>query len=411
MQSLLGNFRVLDLTDEKGLLCGKILGDLGADVVKIERPGGDAARNFGPFYHDIPNPKKSLFWFAFNTSKRGITLDIETNDGQRIFKRLAETADFVVESFPPGYLAQLGLGYSALREINPRIIMTSISPFGQAGPYKDYKACDIVIMAMGGLMYICGDADRAPIRISVEQSYHQAGAQAAVASLIAHYYRELTGQGQWVDVSMQECIVWTTNYSVPYWNFGRQRFARSGNRQTRMQVTYRSIFPCKDGYIYYRVMTGPMMGQGQARLVEAMDEERLAGDLKEVNWAGLSFEKVPQKDIDHWEEAVGTYFMNHTKAELHELAVKRDIMLIPVKSPKGIIEYSQLCARDYWTAIEHPELGTTITYPGAAFVTSKTSCAPQRRAPLIGEHNEEIYERELGLSREELTALKEGNVI
>ena len=159
---MLDQYRILDLTDEKGLLCAKLLGDLGADVIKIERPGGDPARNVGPFYHDEPDPEKSLFWFAFNTSKRGIILDIETAEGQGAFKRLVASADFVIESFPPGYMDKLGLGYLALEKINPGIILVSITPFGQTGPYRDYKTSDIVAWAMGGQMYSWGDADRPP---------------------------------------------------------------------------------------------------------------------------------------------------------------------------------------------------------------------------------------------------------
>jgi len=153
-RGLLNPYRVLDLTDEKGLLCAKLLGDLGADVIKIERPGGDPARNIGPFYHDEHDPEKSLFWLAFNTNKRGTTLDIEKVEGQTILKRLVKTADLLVESFPPGYMASLGLGYSDLDRLNPRLIMVSITPFGQSGPYKDYKAPDIVAWAMGGQMYL-----------------------------------------------------------------------------------------------------------------------------------------------------------------------------------------------------------------------------------------------------------------
>ena len=138
-EAFLAPYRVLDLTDERGLFCGKILGDLGADVIKIEKPGGDPVRNIGPFYHDIPDPEKSLFWFAFNTNKRGITLNLEAHDGREIFKRLVKSSDFVIESFEPGYLAGLGLAYSALREINSRLIMVSITPFGQTGPYAHYK--------------------------------------------------------------------------------------------------------------------------------------------------------------------------------------------------------------------------------------------------------------------------------
>ena len=152
--ALLAPYRALDITDEKGLMCGKILADMGADVIKVEKPGGDLARRIGPFYHDDPNPEKSLYWFAYNTNKRGITLDIETSDGQDIFKQLVKTADFVIESFDPGYMSSLGLGYADLEKINPRIIMVSITPFGQSGPYVEqgYKVNDMIVWALGGHM-------------------------------------------------------------------------------------------------------------------------------------------------------------------------------------------------------------------------------------------------------------------
>jgi len=182
-EGMLTPYRVLALTDEKGLMCGKIMGDLGADVIKIEKPGGDPARNIGPFYQDKIDPEKSLFWFTLNTSKRGITLDIETTDGQDIFKRLLKTADFVVESLPPGHMDKLGLGYSALEKLNPGIIMISITPFGQTGPYKDFKGPDMVMWAMGAgpFMRTFDSADREPFRVSHHsQSYFHAGTEAVV---------------------------------------------------------------------------------------------------------------------------------------------------------------------------------------------------------------------------------------
>ncbi len=190
---LVSSPRVLDLTDDKGFLCGRILADMGADVIKIERPGGEAARNIGPFYHDIPDREKSLYWFVFNAGKRGITLDIETRQGRELFKRLVKGADFFIESFPPGYLDKLGLGYSVLSQVNSHLIMVSITPFGQAGPYRDFKAPDLVSIAMSGWMYICGDTDRPPVRVSFPQAYLNTGAEAAAACTIAYYHRERTG--------------------------------------------------------------------------------------------------------------------------------------------------------------------------------------------------------------------------
>ena len=251
-KSLLAPYRVLDLTDEKGLLCGKLFGDMGADVIKIECPGGDPARNIGPFYHDDIDSERSLSWFAFNLNKRGITLNIETDDGRELFKSLVKTADFLIESFPPGYLDQLGLGYASLETINPRIIMVSISPFGQTGPYAHYKAYDIVGMAMGGMMQICGDPDRPPVRITYPQAYLFASAEAVVGAMAAHYYREATGEGQHVDISMQQCIVGLGMTAPAIWELMQINQKRGGSIQviqrrledgTVKTTTLRSVWP------------------------------------------------------------------------------------------------------------------------------------------------------------------------
>ena len=229
--TLLGGYRVLDLTTERGFLCGKILGDFGADVIKVEPPGGDPARNSGPFYQDIPHPEKSLYWFATNTSKRGITLGIETAEGQELFKRLVRTAAFVIESFEPGYMDSLGLGYPALEKINPRIIGTSITPFGSTGPYAHYKASDMIPWATGGFMYQCGEPGEPPCRISMPQSYFVGGLHGAMGAMIAHFYRETTGEGQHVDVSMQEAVICFLQGAAEIWDINRVIRTRSGTCQ------------------------------------------------------------------------------------------------------------------------------------------------------------------------------------
>ncbi|MFC2018468.1 CaiB/BaiF CoA transferase family protein, partial [Chloroflexota bacterium] len=198
-EAMLGPYRVLDLSDEKGAFCGALLGSLGADVIKIEKPDGDPMRKLGPFFHDEPDPEKSLFWMGYNINKRGITLDIETADGKEMFKRLVKTADIVLESFMPGYMDGLGLGYKELEKINPQIIMTSITPFGQDGPYKDYKSSDLVSWALGGLLAMTGDPDRPPIRIShIPISYLMASYDGVWGALVALYGRGTSGEGQLV---------------------------------------------------------------------------------------------------------------------------------------------------------------------------------------------------------------------
>jgi len=410
-ESMLSPYRVLDLTDEKGFICGKILGDLGADVIKIERPGGDPSRSIGPFYHDEADPEKSLFWFAFNTNKRGITLNIETADGQEIFKRLVKSADFVIESFPLGYMEKLGLGYSALEKINPRGIAVSITPFGQTGPYKDYKAPDIVAWAMGGEMYQRGDADRPPVRISHHfQSYLNAGAEAAAGALMALYSREATGEGQHVVVSIQASVAHFATIYV--WDMLRVSYPRGERVTLGTQLRLRGIWPCKDGEVYFRLSSGVASPRNNPPLVEWMDSEGMADDyLRKFNWDTFGHRRTAQDVVDQLEERIARFFMTHTKRELFEGGIKYRLMIYPISTVGDILEYSQLAARRYWAQLEHPELGTTITYPGAFVNASQAPPRVLQRAPLIGEHNEEILGKELGLSKEELLILKQARVI
>lgn len=405
------HYRVLDITDEKGWMCGKILSELGADVIKLERPGGDPARNIGPFYHDIPDPEKSLYWFAYNTNKRGITLNIQSSRGQEILKQLVTGADFVIESFPPGYLSDLGLGYPQLSEINPKIIMTSITPFGQTGPYRDYKGYDLVVMAMGGFMYVCGDADRPPVRISVEQAYPIAGAEAAAASLIANHYRILTGEGQWVDVSIQECIVRELFMELCFWDAFGEIPVRVGPRRRRMASYQRDIWPCRDGHLGFRMLGGRPGLETLQALVDWMDSENMAGGLKEVDFESLDMSQVTQAELDEWENTLYRFFLKHSKEELYEKAVEKNMLLCPGYTPKELVEYEQLKEREFWTDLQYPELETTIKQPEGFLRASETECRIQRRAPLVGEHNEEIYGQELGISKQDLALLKKEGII
>lgn len=412
-EKALSRYRVLDLTDEKGLLCGKLFADLGADVIKIERPGGDPARNIGPFYNDVPHPEKSLFWFAYNTGKRDVTLNIETADGQELFKRLVKSADLVVESFPPGYMESLGLGYQTLSELNPRLIMTSITPFGQTGPYAHWKGPDMVPWAMGGYMWMTGEPGRAPLRIShPPQAYLHASAMAAIGSLMALHYRARTGEGQHVDVSAQQCPTWMLTHTYAYWDLMKVNLGRAGMWRQFGQIRLRTLWPCQDGYITFMLSGGLIGAKGQRRVVELMDREGMAPDwLKELDWEQLDAFTATQEEIEPIVEAFGAFFKTKTKAWLLKEAVAGGIMVAPVNSIEDVVRDPQLKARDYWVEVEHPELSTTIAYPSAPCKLTETPWQIKGRAPLIGEHNSDIYETELKLSREELIAMKAAGVI
>jgi len=400
-KGMLSLYRALDMTDEKGLLCGKLLGDLGADVIKIERPGGDPARNIGPFYHDEVDPEKSLFWWAFNTSKRGITLDIETAEGQEVFKKLVKTADFVIESFCPGYMDRLGLDYKALEKINPGIIMVSITPFGQTGPYKDYKAPDIVAWAMGGQMYQFGDDDRAPIRISHHSQAHlHASADAAVGAMVALRHREMTGEGQHVDVSIQESVAQASYMATSAWETMKVNQRRGGLRPgSEVRMTH--IWPCKDGYVIWIYWGGLQAKRWNLPLIAWMEEEGIVDNfLKGFDWDTFDWLTTTQGVVDRLVAPTVKFFMSHTKLELLNGAREHHVQLYPVSTTRDILESVQLDAREFWTKLRHPELAASIIYPGAFAHASGMPPKVLCRAPLIGEHNQQIYEMEPGLSKE-----------
>ena len=219
----LNDLRVLDLADEKGLYCAKIFADMGADVIKVEKPGGDSTRDIPPFYQDIPHRERSLYFWQYNNDKKSITLNLEVTEGQQIFKTLVKTADIIIETYPPGYLDSLNLGYEALKKINPALIITSITPFGQTGPYKDYKASDIVGVAMGGLMSTCGYPDGPPIMPYGGQGYHIVANHAAIATLIALYHKDATGSGQHIDVSMQTAIAQSLEFANIFYLYNKDQ--------------------------------------------------------------------------------------------------------------------------------------------------------------------------------------------
>lgn len=411
---MLSPYRVLDLTDERGQLCGKILGDLGADVIKVEPPRGDNARKAGPYLNSSPYPGESLFWLAFNNNKRGVTLNLETRDGREIFRKMLEKAHFLIESFTPGYLNKLGLGYPELRKVNPNLVYTSITPFGSDGPFSHYKAPDLVAMAMGGLLYLTGDPDRPPLRISYCQTYFHASVQGAVGTLMAHIYRQRTGIGQHVDVSAQQAWVWTLMQGLFYWDINKYITNRSGSRWYRAgsRTTVNQTWRCKDGYITYVFLTGKGPNISNRALLKWMDEEGMADDfIRNFNWEAADMNTISQDVLNNIEEHWGKFFLTHTKEELYQGSIKRRIWLYPVNDVRDIYENSQLKARDYWIEMEHAGLQRTFKYPGIFYRSTAVSGNIIRPAPYPGEHNLEIYEGEMGYNRSQLSLLKQAGVI
>jgi crotonobetainyl-CoA:carnitine CoA-transferase CaiB-like acyl-CoA transferase len=415
---MLGCYRVLDLTDEKGFLCGKALGDLGANVIKIEKPGGDPARNIGPFYHDIPDPEKSLYWFAFNANKKSITLDIETADGREIFKKLVKTADVVIESFAPGHMDKLGLGYPVLSQINPGLVMTSITGFGQEGPYRNYNDRDIAVWALSGYMYIMGEPDRPPLTPSYRHGHLIGSINGAVGTMIALCHRAMTGRGQQVDSATQQGLVFAISIEtkVP-WALQKKITTRQGRIRDRIiakdgEVRFPFLWECKDGSVVITIWFGVGFEKANRALVEWIESDGMdPGILKRIDWKADSWHNYTAAEVNEAMDTIGKFFKKHTKMELQRGALERRIQLTPLLTPKDQLEFPQLVARKFWREVEHPELGTKIIYPGGFVKLSEVDCGTRFRAPLIGEHNDEIYQKEMGFSAAELVAMKQRRVI
>jgi benzylsuccinate CoA-transferase BbsE subunit len=405
----LSHLRVLDLTDEKGHLCGKFLADLGAEVIKVEPPAGDPARKNNPFVRDDPDGT-SLLWSGNNTGKKSLSLSLTESEGCAIFRNLVKKADLIVESFTPGYLTGLGIDYEQLKAINHRIVVTSITPFGQTGPYAKYEGVDLTIIAMSGFMFTCGEADRPPVRISVEQAYTAAGAQAASASLLALQFSRLNGCGQQVDFSIRDCLP-RGGFETFFWETEGYVGERLGIKRRRANVYIRDLWPCKDGYIGWRLMVGALGAPTINNLVTWMDNEGMAGELKDIRWETVDMTRINQEQMDRWDNLIIAFFKTHTKAEIYQVALKHSMLMAPAFNVKEILDYPQLKAREFWTQVEHPGLNCAVTYPGAFCKMSESPLLPPRAAPGIGQDNEAIYVGELGLSREQLASFKSKGVI
>ena len=390
----LAGVQILDLADERGNFCSKVLADLGASVLKVENPQGDSSRKIGPFWNSSAHPENSLFYWYHNTNKFGITLDLERHADRDAFLRQIERTDVVVETYPPGYLACLDLSFETLTKLNPRLIMVSVTGFGQTGPRKNFKSCDIVASAMGGQMYVCGSPSSEPLKIFGEQSYFAASLHAAVGALLALRRRARTGEGAHIDISLQETVVSTLDFVMVQYLHDGTIAKRRGDRHWNDLFC---ILPCKDGFIH---MT-PLLGW--ETLVELLDNEGMAEDLKDVRWRD---EEHRKKNVAHVVEVLRVWSKIHKVDELFELGQLMRFPWAPVHSPKEILESPQLRARGFFSDFEHPAIGRVLQCPGVPYGFGDQSPVAHRRAPLLGEHN---MLPEQKWSEFERTGLKERN--
>jgi crotonobetainyl-CoA:carnitine CoA-transferase CaiB-like acyl-CoA transferase len=404
---MLSPYRALDLTDDGALLCGQILGDLGADVIVVEPPEGARARAIGPFRHGERHPDRSLNWWSLNRNKRSITLDLQSEAGRERIRELVRGADFLLESYTPGYLDGLGLAYRELSAINPALVMVSITPFGQDGPKARWAAADFTVWASSAALVMCGDDDRPPAGLSVPQAYMHAGAEAAVGALLAHASRVRDGVGQHVDVSAQTAAMMSTQATVLASGWSDTEIRRVAGGVNFGGIPLKFVNAAKDGYVSVTFLFGTAIGPFSRRLMEVMCEEGFVDEAtRDKDWLQyttlLLSGQEPLSELSRCIEAIARFTASRTKDELFKTALERGLLIVPVCNIEDVVRSEQLAGRDFWAMVEHPELGETHTYPGAFAKFSETPITTRRRPPLLGEHNAEVAQetlREPALSR------------
>ncbi len=389
---------VLDLTHcIAGPYCTRLLAGFGAEVLKIEPPGGEKGRRMAPFLHDDPGPDSSLPFAYLNIGKRSMTLNLKCEEGREILLSMLPETDVLVENFAPRVMPSLGLDYSSLQEIAPHLVMVSISNFGQTGPYRNYKAADIVEYALGGLMYIFGAYDREPLKHAFNQAQFKAGADAASAALMALYHQRMTGQGQYVDVSIQEAVASglrdvVNNYT--YTGAIRRRQPNHSGDLQRLRAT-------ADGYL----LPNPGLGSG-------------------LNWDSfVEFLGLPDLDDDRFRtpsarlvnaEELGSildeYFMRQNKYEMFYGSHARRFIFGVIQSPEEVLNDPQFTHRGFFVEQEHPVMGA-IRFPGAPFILEATPWRHRRHSPSAGQHNDEILGQKLGYDKARQAQLRSQGVI
>ncbi|WP_089719375.1 CaiB/BaiF CoA transferase family protein [Candidatus Entotheonella palauensis] len=389
----LSDIRVLDISEEvAGPFCTKLLAGLGAEVIKIETPGtGDVSRRSGPFVAETPGTEQSALFLYLNTGKKGITLDIRQPTGAAMFQRLVQDCDILVESAPPGEMDRLGLGYAALAHLNARLIYTAITPFGQTGPYRDYQGSELVAQATGGMMHVIGRPDREPLKIGGHAAAYTTGMSAFSATMLALHVRDEHGHGQYVDVSAMETMAVSQIHASIQHQFGHVPKRRES-----------SLVRARDGWVHPGLDRG-IAEDTWARVCDLMGQPELADDSR-FNTAHARREN--QSELS---EIIGAWAAAHPKEEIYHTLQGLRTVAGYVATVEDLRSSGQLNARDFFQTVDHPSMGEGV-YPGALFTLQETSWQ-HGRAPLLGEHNDDIYGKRLGYSRESLQQLHSVGII
>lgn len=399
-EQALSDVRILDLTWHiAGPYCTKLFADFGVDVIKIERPGeGDPARRMGPLFKDDPHPEKSGLFLYLNTNKRSITLNLKSNKGKKIFKELVKDVDILVENFSPHVMPSLGLDYETLEKINPRLVMTSISNFGQTGPYRDFKASELIIYGIGGAMCSTGVGECEPVKKGMNVIQYQGGTMAAAATMIAFFAAKTQGAGQHVDVSLMETQMGAIDRRMSEllaYQYNKELTPRM-DIAGLLQYPY-GIFPCKDGYV--NVAGGFMFLDRIERVLGIPLMERYGG-ANQFN---------EERREEFFTKIWYPWIMECTRKEIVKVCQANRVLSAPINTTEDLLNEPQFKERGVWVEIDHPVVGK-LTYPGRPALCSELPWVIRRPAPLLGEHNEEVYSQ-LGYAKGELVKLREGGVI
>ncbi|MBJ22057.1 MAG: hypothetical protein CL933_21825 [Deltaproteobacteria bacterium] len=386
---MLSPYRVLDLTDHRGELGPRILGDLGAEIIRVEPPEGSEARRRGPRMTDVPETEASLQFFAFNRGKRSIVLDPRDASDVETLLALVATADFVFESGPPGSLMPYGLTFEGLRAAQPRIVHLKITPFGSDGPYADYSATDLVVASLGGPVSVQGDPELPPVRVTVPQVWRHAGGESAVAALVAHARMRATGEAQSVDVSAQCVMTWTMLNAMVAYDIQGEDFERGGSEMQLGTSTYRIIYPCADGHVATLGHGGSLAPLIPWLLEDGIIDERMAA----LDWVAMDTARINGQETEFSLEDVDgileRLFARHKKDELFERGLELGVTVAPVSTMQDLLGLRQLDVREYFKTFELPG-GRKARAPGPFAHSARTPLAIKGRAPSLGEHSQEI---------------------
>ena len=398
----LSNVRVIDLTHHiAGPYCTKLLADYGAEVIKIEPPWGELARRLGPFQNDDPHPEKSGLFLHLNTNKLGITLNLKTETGRALFKRLIADADILVNNFAPRVMPSLGLDDNTLWAINPRLVNTHLTNFGRTGPYRDYRASDLIVYAMGGAMQATGLAGREPVRLADGLMLYHGGSIAAAVTLATFFGARAPGRGQAIDISLFETQAAGADRratDIVAYEYHGQPAARAEITAGILPAGY---FPAQDGYVYFLILNA-----WWPRLARMLGRPDL---LEDPNWTtpdGL-FNPATKEELD---VLFYVWVAERTKRQVMEEAQAARIPGTAVNDMADLLADPHFRARGFWAEYDHPVVGR-VTQTGAPFKMAEGGYAARSPAPLLGQHNELIYCDRLGYSRDDLVRLAELNIV